>query len=340
MAKSRNASPVLFGFEFQVNATIVLMLKRINELKRIRLEGNYEDIELTLEDGKKIYAQAKAVVDATNDIRHVRENLKKALNSLSDADKNKNALQLIYITNSRDPFNDEDSKRIFYGITYRKINELPKSAQTILMSNAEKIAVSFNWGKFLIMGLPFETDDEHERYKYVYEAVSEFLGRFNYQFQHGAHKILHLRWGNLIGINGTKNNKAIELEKKDIVWTIITLVTSIDGESVEERYRDLLDIDWSDYETIIGRYHEIIECHSDSFSFFTSVIRDFVDFQNTCGSKNVDLLFVNSSWEKYKNIFNVDGIDPDILKGLTKVTLLNVIRRRRVISNIKKEVML
>lgn len=46
MSKSRRANAVIFGFDFQVNAAIVLMLENIEDLKSLRLEGNYEDIEL------------------------------------------------------------------------------------------------------------------------------------------------------------------------------------------------------------------------------------------------------------------------------------------------------
>ena len=59
MAKNRRADAVVFGFDFQVNAAIVLMLENITELKSLRLEGNYEDIELELNDNHYILAQAK-----------------------------------------------------------------------------------------------------------------------------------------------------------------------------------------------------------------------------------------------------------------------------------------
>lgn len=36
---NRNASAVIFGFDFQVNAAIVLMLENIKDMKSIRLEG-------------------------------------------------------------------------------------------------------------------------------------------------------------------------------------------------------------------------------------------------------------------------------------------------------------
>lgn len=79
MVKNRRANAVLFGFDFQRNAAIILMLERIKELRSVRLEGNEEDIELTLENGKKILAQAKAVEKSSSDFSHVRENLKKSI---------------------------------------------------------------------------------------------------------------------------------------------------------------------------------------------------------------------------------------------------------------------
>lgn len=66
MLKNRRANATLFGFDFQRNAAIVLMLENIKELKSVRLEGNEEDIEISLNDGQKILAQAKAVEASTS----------------------------------------------------------------------------------------------------------------------------------------------------------------------------------------------------------------------------------------------------------------------------------
>lgn len=85
--RSRRANAVIFGFDFQRNAAVVLMLENIKDLHTIQLEGNYEDIELTLDNGRKILAQAKAVEKSSSDFSHVRENLKKALISLSEGGK-------------------------------------------------------------------------------------------------------------------------------------------------------------------------------------------------------------------------------------------------------------
>ena len=46
MARNRRANAVVFGFDFQVNAAIVIMLENIENLQSLRLEGNFEDIEI------------------------------------------------------------------------------------------------------------------------------------------------------------------------------------------------------------------------------------------------------------------------------------------------------
>lgn len=107
---SRRADAVLFGFDFQRNAAIVLMLENIQQLSSVRLEGNEEDIELTLVNGTKILSQAKAVQKSSHDFSHVRENLRKALISLSEGSQRVDAQQLIFITNSPNPFNDKGSQ--------------------------------------------------------------------------------------------------------------------------------------------------------------------------------------------------------------------------------------
>ena len=74
MAQNRRANSVIFGFDFQVNAAIVLMLENIKNLETLKLEGDYEDIELKLKNNKYVLAQAKAVEQSSKDFKNVRKN--------------------------------------------------------------------------------------------------------------------------------------------------------------------------------------------------------------------------------------------------------------------------
>ena len=127
MPQNRRADAVYFGLDFQVNAAIVLMLENIDELKSLRLEGNHEDIDIELCSGKHILAQAKAIVKASEDFKHVKENLKKALRTLSKGSQEISVKELIFVTNSPNPINDGASKSIFYGHSIREFKDLPTS---------------------------------------------------------------------------------------------------------------------------------------------------------------------------------------------------------------------
>lgn len=152
--RSRKADAVVFGFDFQINAAIVLMLEHIKELHSLRLEGNDEDIELTLQDNTKIFAQAKAVVNSSFDFANVRKNLKKALTSLSEGSRQPNVRQLIFITNSPNPFKDEASRSVFYAPTHRCFSDLPPSAQKIVEEYLSNIENPLDPQKFMVQVLP------------------------------------------------------------------------------------------------------------------------------------------------------------------------------------------
>lgn len=215
--RDRRAHSVLFGFDFQVNAAIVLMLENIKELNSLRLEGNEEDIELTLEGNRKILVQAKSVENASSDFSNVRANLKKALMTLSEGAQKVDAKQLIFITNSPNPFNDQYSRIIFWGPTRRPFSTLPSSAQEIVIGYLNTIAVPLDPQKFTVQVFPFETDDETERYKAVIQATNDFIGSLNANTSPGLGKKLLQVWHNNIFINGSKKDATIQLNKKNII---------------------------------------------------------------------------------------------------------------------------
>lgn len=113
MGKDRRADAVLFGFDFQVNAAIVLMLENIKELRSLRLESENEDIDIELYSGNHILAQAKSIVNSSTDFTNVRNNLNKALKSLSEGSNKIKTEKLILITNSPNPLNEDASRSIF-----------------------------------------------------------------------------------------------------------------------------------------------------------------------------------------------------------------------------------
>ena len=330
---SRRADAVLFGFDFQVNAAIVLMLENIKELESLKLEGNYEDIELRLSNKKYILAQAKAVVNSSSDFSNVRKNLKKSLKSLSEGDKEINAEKLIFITNSPTPFNDDESRSAFWGPAHRSFDTLPPSAQKIVCEYLKGVENPLDTNKFCVQVIPFETDDAKEKYKYILQEINEFIETLNISGSGLGKKLMEI-WHYDIFTNGTKRNSNIILSKKDIIWPILVIVT--DAEKYDDEFVE--NFDEALYDEIIHQYKGVIDNHCERIEFFTKVLSDYNSYKCQQNTKGKISDFVKCTWKDYINEFSVDGIDPEIQEGLVKIILYSIVRRRISINNIKKGV--
>lgn len=115
MAKEKNnsqANASAYGWEFQVGVRIYLMLEKVKDFTHIEMESKYEDIEITYEDGSKLYAQAKSVINP-NDKTNIIKNLTKSLTTLGNADDGKT--RLVYINNYPDPLTSGTNPHYTYG---------------------------------------------------------------------------------------------------------------------------------------------------------------------------------------------------------------------------------
>lgn len=333
--KSRRANAVLFGFDFQRNAAIVLMLEHIRDLRSVRMEGNEEDIELTLENGQKILAQAKAIEKSSSDFSNVRANLKKALISLSEGNQKTNAQQLIFITNSPNPFNDADSRSVFGGLpTRRSFNTLPPSAQKIVKGYLTDIENPLDLGKFTVQVFPFETDDDAEKYKAVKQVTDDFIGSLNYNASPGIGAWLLQVWHDQIFINGTKKDVSIQLDKKSVIWPILVYETDINR--CNESF--IVQFDIGVYEEVTRLYGDIINSCCERVEFFTKILYDYTQFPSAKKQMDKCQDFIACSWGNYKSEFISEDIDDETLEALIKIILYNVIRRRIAINKIKQEV--
>lgn len=335
MSKSKRANAVMFGFDFQVNAAIVLMIENIEDLKSLRLEGNYEDISLELENKQYILAQAKSVVESSKDFRNVRKNLKNSLSSLSEGNNKVNAQQLIMITNSPNPLNESASQNLFLGVAHRGFSSLPKSSQELIEGFLSGINQPLSPDKFMIQVLPFETDNDIERYKMVKQAVDDFIGDLKLNISGLGKKLLSI-WHEEVFKNGTKKDSAIQLKKKDVVWPIILISTDV--ERCDDTFADIFDS--SAYDEITHQYKETIESCCERCEFFIKVLCDYNEY--SCSKKPVEkcLDFAINQWENYLSEFEPGSIDDETKKGLIQIVLYNIVRNRITIDKIKKGVKL
>ena len=337
MATNRRANATMFGFDFQVNAAILLMLENVGNLKTLRLEGENEDIEIKLNNGNQILAQAKGIEKGSSDFRNVRGNLKKSLKTLSEAAERTKPEKMIVITNSFNPFNEETSHAIFAGPpTHRKYADLPLPAQQIVdkyLSDISEIPTPLDKDKLVIQTIPFETDEDEERYKWIMQAVNDFMGKLSINVPGMGRQLLAL-WQNDLSKNGTRKNSSIELSKKDLIWPMLVIVTDI--EQTDEEFIDCINPDV--YEEVVYYYKDLIDSCCERYEFFIRILCDYNNFRGSSTPSQRCIEFVNQKWNDYVEEFNIPGIDEETQEVLTKIVLYNVVKRRLKINKIKKGV--
>lgn len=329
---STSASPVMFGYDFQSNAAIVLMLENMREMKTIRVEGK-EDIEIQLNDGSFVLAQAKAVVDCSTDFSHVRENAKKAISTLAKASEGLTIHELILITNSPNPLNDELSRPLFYGRARKKYDDLPPSAKSVISDLLLKIDKPLDTSKFIIQVLPFESDDDKQRYRAVIDEISDYIGEIDI-LADGLRKKLQDVWSSLLTKNGTRKDENLKLQKKDVVWPIIVYITNKGQLNREAQYCNQLDE--SEYNEICRKYEEAIDYYSERYDFVTKIVTDYS--KSGLVGREAIVSFVNEHWVDYKDEIKEPGMDETIQCNLLKIILFNILVKRIDIDKIKRAV--
>ena len=139
---NNDASATSFGWNFQVNAGIYLFLYYIQDATDIKIESKLQDIEITLNDNSKVFAQAKSAQDYTA-ISDQKEKFKDAIISLSR--NNYKGNKLLYISNIPDTFKSFDgfanNRVISYNDCLEGIQkEIDKTILAIEKSITRKIA--------------------------------------------------------------------------------------------------------------------------------------------------------------------------------------------------------
>lgn len=334
MANNTNASPEVFGFDFQVNATIFLLLDNIKELKAIRMEGASEDIELTMNNGSQIMAQAKGIVKGSYDFSNVRRNLKKAIETLSSAD-NKSVEQLILITNSKNPLNEDTSKSFFYGpqvtVGY---NNLSDEAKKVIDNIVDKINGHFDTNKFRICYFMFETDNSRTRYAVIEEKVKDFINQLNLGQVLSSIELMRV-WQNDLFHNGSKTDTTIKLSKEEIVWPVIVLTL---GKQLPSEYIE--DYDQGFIDEVTSQYSYIINTISEQYSLITKIIFDYNSSNCDLSMKERIRKFVANKWTDYISVFSFESLNKEVQEAVIKVILAKVIQQRYLIDNVSRGVSL
>ncbi len=320
----RNASSSAFGWDFQANSAMLLMLENIREAKRVRVEGSDEDIEITLDDHTKIYAQAKAV-EKPDDTSHVIDKLTKALETLSDAAKNGDGSQFTYMTNSSNPFNNQRTVSYFTGRTHLGFDELPDQAQKRIKDIITKNGFAdLDVHKLDIRVIPFYGNDLKNRYKEIQACVNEFLATVSVNLPGVNAEIMEI-WQRDLFLNATQSDTAISVSKEKMIWRLIVLV--VDKTAANEYKKDFDDDEISEIER---KYKLIINQNTMSYEIISRILSDYRKIKGS--SKQ----FVGDHWKDYLDIVNVIEADNDTKESLLKIILYRILTQRQYIRDIKR----
>ena len=329
-----NDSSGVFGFDFQVNATIILLLDNIQNVRSVRMEGATEDIELTLNDGKQIMAQAKAVVKGSSDFTNVRRNLKNAIRTLSSADST-SVEQLILVTNSTNPLKEDTSKRFFYGppiaVGYKDLSD---EAKKIIDDIIERLDVTLDKDKFQIYYFMFETDNLKTRYAVIEEKIRDFINQLSLGQVLSASELMQV-WQNDLFHNGSQSDTTIKLNKKEIVWPVIVLVLGkqMPSEFIEEYDQGFIN-------EVSVQYSYLINTIIERYDLITQILYDYNSSHYALPIKERTRTFIREKWKDYISVFSFESLDEEIQEAVTKVVLAKVIQQRYLISDISREVSL
>lgn len=322
-----NASASAFGWEFQSNAAIVLMLENIREAVSVKVEGATDDIEITLENGNMIYSQAKSVFDP-NDYSHVKAKMQEGLRTLNEDAKLSNVQELIYITNSPNPFNNIRTMYYFSsGFASYSFAELPDLCQsTIKDILASKGYSSVDVQKLKVCTLPLVGDGQN-RYRVIKEEVREFLQRVQMGDSGLGERMLET-WQLTFSTNATQHDEYVQISKQQLLWPLV-----VSGCELGRDDRELRDHDEAEVENIVGQYDTVICNNAERFEFVTKVMTDY-EADPTPRNKDTIDLFAQTNWGVYSSDFAI--CDARVLEIVTRIAIRKVLQTRFTIDAIRQ----
>ncbi|MDD4689856.1 MAG: hypothetical protein PHE51_08955 [Eubacteriales bacterium] len=373
---SNDASASSFGWNFQANAGIFLFLKYIKKANKIKIESALQDIEITLENGYKVFAQAKSAQDFSA-CKDKKEKFKDAIISLARNPQDNNVL--IYISNIPDTIASSDgafnNKIISYNSCLSKIKEEidevfnsvvtyqdnqikkidtkmkketePKALKKLQSKYAdacklkEKIELFDKNSLFISVIHPYWGDSTN-RYSEIEATILEFLSNI---VQLSINQSICLKnkllehWQNQFSHDSTiKESKIIKnITKETFLWPVIIYSSA----NILDELSDCLSFQTDS--SIDQDVQEIIDApktiYHERFEFSNKVLTKFKDYRQThqgCSSKELNKQFLIHEYHSFTDEFKLLSTDNDIVEYLTKYFMHKIITNNRNIAKVFK----
>lgn len=330
---STQASATIFGFQFQINAAIYLMLKHFSDFDQIKVEGSQEDIELFLHDNKKIYAQAKSKEFPTKDNKGHSEKLKDALRTLSNVDDRGN-YDLMYISNlEENPLNSGTKE--FDGISFFKYDELKEESKKKIDKQISNENYNIDTSRLIIAKIPFYGDDWEQRHKEISKKMSEFVSNISPSLSSFTNRIITI-WEEEFLHNASVKSPKITINKENVVWGLVVCKLQLDD---VKKFDEKLEIEETDFLEAIDEYEKIIDIKSSTFLDYNKIISLYSQYKLK-SDKSVSIYeFIQGNKDEIFNLIFPDKNKDDIvLQACTKIIAKEIILRSKSIEEIKRGV--
>lgn len=339
---NRNASPTVFGYEFQMNVGLYFMFKYLSEILSIRIEGEKEDVEVKLKSNKKFMIQVKANYINPYDNRNANANLKKSITTLSESDSG-DVQYLFYASNADDPLNSTKSDFSADGIVIKKYNELSSDSKKSIDNQISSITLEkpefrINTDKLVIIRIPFFGEFEDQKYKYINQTIREKLSVMSEKLPDKVNLIRKVWQSKFIQNASSRPNIII---KNDEICSCI-IIAEITNFDLSDVYK-ILGIDETFFDEAYSKYQRLIDEKLNQYSNISYVYSLWIR-KNRNNSLNISdfvnqekLHLYNYFYNKsYVNIFEIPENDMCDLY-VSQMLAYVILRRRSVINSIKKE---
>lgn len=265
-AINRNASASAFGWQFQINIAIYLMIKYFGKFKEMKIEGEKEDIEISLNNSKKIYAQAKSKQNINDgDTSSYSTKLRKALESLSDVNDN-DSESLIYISNLEpNPLNSGTNE--FELVSFFKYNELSLASKEKIDIQLNQLQKNINRDKLIIAKVPFFGEDKETKQKYIIAKIEDFLTFISSDLLPYKNRFLQMLESEALH-NATQNNMKLKFKKEDVLWRLLILKLG-DGNSI--KFDENMEIEEETFFEALDTYDRIINYKEADFDVYNKI---------------------------------------------------------------------
>ena len=323
---NRNASASAFGWQFQINIAIYLMIKYFGKFKEMKIEGEKEDIEISLNNSRKIYAQAKSKQNINDgNTSSYPAKLKKALESLSDVNDSEN---FIYISNLEpNPLNSGTNE--FELVSFLKYNELSLASRKKIDIQLDNIKSRIDKSKLIIAKVPFFGEDKETKQKYIIAKIEDFLTFINSDLLPYKNRFLEM-WESEALHNATQSNMKLKIKKEDVLWRLLILKLG-DGNSI--KFDESMGIDEEDFFEALDRYDRIINYKEADFDVYNKISNLIVRAKNENKEIRSNQFIAKYEKEIYDIVFkdNKDENMETVEKACSKIIAKKIFIRKGTI---------